>query len=53
LEWGVALISAEAAEAFIGMQGYEWDTQSDMAYALIGATTGLALLSKIHDKQTI
>ncbi|MBT8126376.1 MAG: DUF2238 domain-containing protein [Gammaproteobacteria bacterium] len=51
LEWGVALISAEAADAFLGMQGYEWDTQSDMAYALIGAATGLALLSKIHDRQ--
>jgi len=51
LEWGVALVSAEAADAFLGMQGYEWDTQSDMAYAMIGAATGLALLSKIHDRQ--
>lgn len=51
LEWWVALVSAEAAEAFLGMQGYEWDTQSDMAYALIGAATGLTLLSKIHDRQ--
>ncbi len=51
LEWWVALVSAEAAEAFLGMQGYEWDTQSDMAYALIGAATGLALLSKTHDRQ--
>jgi putative membrane protein len=51
LEWWVALISTEAAEAFLGMQGYEWDTQSDMGYALIGAVTALVLLSKIHDKQ--
>ena len=51
LEWWVALISEEAAEAFLGMQGYEWDTQSDMGYALIGAIAALLLLSKIHDRQ--
>jgi putative membrane protein len=51
LEWWVALVSAEAAEAFLGMQGYEWDTQSDMAYALIGASAALVLLSKVHDRQ--
>ena len=51
LEWWVALLSAEAAEAFLGMQGYEWDTQSDMGYALIGAIFGLVLLSGIHDRQ--
>ena len=47
----VALFSEEAAEAFLGMQGYEWDTQSDMAYALIGAIAALALLSNRHDRQ--
>jgi putative membrane protein len=51
LEWWVALLSEEAAEAFLGMQGYEWDTQSDMAYALIGAIAALLLLSKLHDRQ--
>ena len=51
LEWWVALVSEQAAEAFLGTQGYEWDTQSDMGYALIGAIAALALLSKLHDKQ--
>jgi putative membrane protein len=51
LEWWVALLSEEAAEAFLGMQGYEWDTQSDMGYAFIGAVAALLLLSKLHDKQ--
>ncbi len=51
LEWWVALLSQEAAEAFLGMQGYEWDTQSDMGYALMGAVAALLLLSKMHDKQ--
>lgn len=50
-EWGVALLSKEAADAFLGTQGYIWDTQSDMAYALVGAITALALLSRIHDRQ--
>jgi len=51
IEWWVALLSKEAAEAFLGTQGYIWDTQSDMAYALIGAITALTLLSRIHDRQ--
>ena len=51
LEWGVALLSEEASEAFLGMQGYEWDTQSDMWYALTGAVAALVLLSRLHDRQ--
>ena len=51
LEWWVALASEQAAEAFLGTQGYEWDTQSDMGYALIGAVSALLLLSKLHDRQ--
>ncbi len=51
LEWAVAVISDEAAEAFLGTQGYIWDTQSDMAWALFGAVLALVLLSKYHDKE--
>ena len=51
LEWWVALFSEEAAEAFLGTQGYEWDTQSDMFLALIGATLAVLLLSRFHDRQ--
>lgn len=50
IEWWVALLSKEAAEAFLGTQGYIWDTQSDMAYALVGAILALTLLSRIHDR---
>ena len=50
LEWSVALLSPEAAEAFLGTQGYIWDTQSDMAYALLGAILALALLGGTHDR---
>ena len=51
IEWWVALLSDEAAEAFLGTQGYVWDTQSDMAWALGGAITALALLGRYHDRQ--
>ena len=51
IEWWVALASGEDAEAFLGTQGYIWDTQSDMAHALIAAIAAIILLSKIHDKQ--
>jgi putative membrane protein len=51
IEWVVALASAEAADAFLGTQGYVWDTQSDMAYAMIGAIVALAWLGRIHDRQ--
>lgn len=51
IEWWVALASGEEAEAFLGTQGYVWDTQSDMGLALLGAMSSLLLLSGIHDKQ--
>ncbi|MEZ5535986.1 MAG: DUF2238 domain-containing protein [Thiolinea sp.] len=51
IEWWVAVFSGESAEAFLGTQGYVWDTQSDMALALFGAIVGLILLAKLHDRQ--
>jgi putative membrane protein len=51
LEWIVALLSEEAAESFLGLQGYVWDTQSDMAWAGAGAMLALATLSRLHDRQ--
>jgi len=51
IEWWVALTSDEAADAFLGTQGYVWDTQSDMFLALIGAVLALALLGRLHDRQ--
>jgi len=51
IEWWVALMSDEAADAFLGTQGYVWDTQSDMLLALIGAVLALVLLGRVHDRQ--
>ena len=51
IEWWVALLSGDAAESFLGTQGYAWDTQSDMAWALLGAVSALLLLGSWHDRQ--
>ena len=51
IEWWVAIATGSAAEAFLGTQGYAWDTQSDMAMALLGALTALLLLGRWHDWQ--
>ena len=51
IEWWVAVSTGENAEAFLGTQGYVWDTQSDMAFALLGAITCLSLMAKWHDRQ--
>jgi putative membrane protein len=51
IEWWVAELSGEAAEAFLGTQGYAWDTQSDMFLALAGASLAVLLLSPAHDRQ--
>ncbi len=50
IEWWVALISGEAADAFLGTQGDVWDTQWDMFLAMCGAIAALLLLSKVHNR---
>jgi putative membrane protein len=51
LEWQTAVWTGSAADAFLGSQGDVWDTQWDMACALIGAIAALLLLSRVHDRQ--
>ena len=51
IEWAAALSVGEGADEFLGTQGDEWDTQSDMFMALIGAVTCLLLLARTHDEQ--
>lgn len=50
IEWAAALVSAEAAESFLGTQGDGWDTQWDMFLAGTGALAALLFLSRIHDR---
>ena len=51
VEWWVAHLTGSAADAFLATQGYVWDTQADMAWALFGAVVAVALLSRWHDRQ--
>lgn len=51
LEFLVAKLTGDSAEAFLGTQGDVWDTQWDMLLALIGSITSLSLLSGYHDKK--
>jgi len=50
IEWWVAAASGAAADDFLGTQGYVWDTQSDMMWALIGALAAVLLMSRWHDR---
>lgn len=51
IEWWVAVASGDEGVVFLATQGYEWDTQSDMAWALFGAIIALLTLGRLHDKQ--
>ena len=51
VEWWAALIGGEGADAFLGTQGDQWDTQWDMFVALLGAATALLVFSRLHDRQ--
>jgi len=50
LEWGVSLCTGDGSDAFLGTQGYVWDTQSDMLFATIGAICMVVFFSKLQDK---
>jgi putative membrane protein len=51
VEWGAAMLAGEGAESFLGTQGDVWDTQKDMALALLGSITAQVLLAPWHDRQ--
>lgn len=50
IEWLTAVMAGGSADAFLGTQGYQWDTQTDMAMALLGATIALLVLPRWHDR---
>lgn len=51
IEWLAALaLDPAGGDAFLGTQGDVWDAQKDMAYAIVGAALGLALLRSVHDR---
>lgn len=51
VEWAAAVLTGEAAAAFLGTQGDPWDTQWDMFLALAGGVTAQLLLARRHDGQ--
>jgi len=51
LEWGTAVATGTAADAFLGTQGDVWDSQWDMFLALVGALTAQVLLARRHDRE--
>jgi putative membrane protein len=51
VEWWVAVVMEMGAELFLGTQGYIWDTQADMAWALFGAILAILSLSRWHNRQ--
>ena len=51
IEWWAALIYGGEAAAYLATQGDVWDTQWDMAWALIGAVAALLTLSRVHDRE--
>jgi putative membrane protein len=50
LEWFMAIVSGQHAEGFLGTQGDPWDTQTDMAFAFLGALVMVLLFSRMHDR---
>jgi putative membrane protein len=53
IEWWVAILANNSADDFLGTQGYIWDTQSDIFWALTGSIMALILLRAYHSKQLL
>ena len=51
VEWWIAAATGDSAEAFLGTQGYQWDTQTDMFMCFIGSILALIALSGWQTKQ--
>jgi len=51
LEWRVSVATGAKGDAFLGTQGDVWDTQEDMATALVAAMIAPLILGRLHDRQ--
>jgi putative membrane protein len=49
-EWLASLSNPTDTEAFLGTQGYIWDTQNDMFWCLMGSIVAIILLTKWHNE---
>ncbi len=50
IEWLASLSNPTDTEAFLGTQGYIWDTQTDMFWCLIGSILALSLFTRVHNR---
>ena len=50
-EWRVSVMTGSKGDAFLGTQGDVWDTQEDMATALIGSIVAQLTVGWLHDRQ--
>jgi len=48
IEWLALMLGPEVSENFLGMQGYIWDAQTDMVYALLGAFSVLLFSKRLR-----
>lgn len=51
VEWWVAAATGDSAESFLGTQGYQWDTQTDMFMCMSGSILALLFLSSRQNKE--
>jgi putative membrane protein len=51
IEWAAAVILGQGADAFLGTQGDQWDTQWDMFMCFIGSVVAMLTLSREQDRQ--
>jgi putative membrane protein len=50
IEWQAAVFMGQGADEFLGTQGDVWDTQSDMACALLGSSIAVLFFSSFQDR---
>ena len=50
IEWLACLCDRTDTQAFLGTQGYIWDTQTDMFLCLVGSVLALVSLAGLHNK---
>lgn len=50
IEWLAIVLSVQESENFLGMQGYIWDAQSDMFFAMLGALSAV-LVTRFYSRR--
>ncbi|MCC8913626.1 DUF2238 domain-containing protein [Xanthomonas euvesicatoria] len=51
-EWGIALLSPQAAEAYNGQQGDPWDAHTDMLLATLGSLAAYPVVRTLFNART-